>query len=177
MLAIDGLRRRRTYRVVERALAAGSRRDGFRLVQFSVQSNHLHLICEAKDREALSRGLQGLFIRIAKGLNRHLERAGTVFRDRYHDRILRTPSEVRNALSYVLHNAWTHQPWRRRPARQRLAGGVTAAFVDPCSSAPWFFGVEDAPRWQPRPHTWLLARGWRRAGPLRPGDLPALDHR
>ena len=32
-------------------------------------NNHIHLLCEATDRRALSRGLQGLFVRIAKALN------------------------------------------------------------------------------------------------------------
>lgn len=76
------------------AFAAGSERFGFRLRQYSVQSDHRHLVVEGKDRRALSRGMQGLLIRIAKGLNRLWGRRGTVFADRYHDRILRTPREV-----------------------------------------------------------------------------------
>jgi len=47
-------------------------------------------------------------IRVAKGLNKLWARRGKVFADHYHDRILRTPREVRNALCYVLHNAKKH---------------------------------------------------------------------
>ena len=53
-------------------------------------------------------GMQGLAIRIARGLNRLWGRKGKVFADRYHDRVLRTPREVRNALAYVLNNARRH---------------------------------------------------------------------
>jgi hypothetical protein len=51
-------------------------------------------------------------IRIARGLNRVMKRSGRVFADRYHSRILRTPSEVRNAVNYVLRNYRKHaQEW------------------------------------------------------------------
>ena len=49
-------------------------------------------------RARLVRGLQGLAIRLAKALNRALGRGGTVWGDRYHARVLRTPREVRATL-------------------------------------------------------------------------------
>ena len=55
------------YAVLLRTLAAGSERFGLRLTQFSIQSHHAHLIVEVDDRRALSRGMQGLCIRIARG--------------------------------------------------------------------------------------------------------------
>ena len=64
------LRNKATYRVLRKAFAAGSERFGFRLCEFSIQGNHLHLIAEAKDRRSFSRGMQGLLIRVSKGLNR-----------------------------------------------------------------------------------------------------------
>ncbi len=107
------LRTRRCFRIINRAFVAGCERFGFRLVHFSVQGNHFHLICEATDRRALSRGVQGLSIRLAKGLNRMMERSGRVFADRYHHRVLRTPTQVKDALNYVRHNARHHgQPLR-----------------------------------------------------------------
>ena len=68
---VDGmpsLRSPQLYSVVEDALRAGSRRFGFSLVHYSAQGNHLHLIAEAEDRRALSRGMQGLQIRLARRL-------------------------------------------------------------------------------------------------------------
>ena len=73
---LPSLRNRRVYRVVQAALVAGSNRFGFRLNEFSVQSNHLHMICEAEDRRALSRGMKGLLIRVAKAVNKLWKRRG-----------------------------------------------------------------------------------------------------
>src|SRR5204862_6807235 len=81
---------------------------------------------EADDARGLGRGMKGLCVRIARALNRLWKRVGSVFSDRYHARVLRTPREVRNALNYVLHNAARHG--------SRLGG------PDPCSSGAWFDG-------------------------------------
>jgi hypothetical protein len=61
-----------------------------RLVEFSVLGNDLHLVVEADTSEALSRGMQGLCIRLAMALNRALRRTGQVFSDHYHSRLLRS---------------------------------------------------------------------------------------
>ncbi len=102
------MRSRRCFRIIERSFIAGCQQFGFRLVHFSTQRNHFHLVCEADNKRALSRGIQGLAIRIAKGLNKLMLRAGSVFADRYHQHLLRTPSEVRHALNYVANNARHH---------------------------------------------------------------------
>jgi REP element-mobilizing transposase RayT len=162
VLKLPSLRGRERYRVVRDAIGAGARRGGFRVVEFSVMSNHLHLICEANDRTTLARGLQGLFIRIARRLNKHLGRRGRVFADRYHDRVLKTPREVRSALAYVLLNARRHATDRGRRYR--------TMWVDPCSSAKAFFGVVE--QTLPAARSWLLCSGWRRAGPIRIDDVP-----
>jgi putative transposase len=124
---VASLREQALFAVVRKALAAGKERFGFGLVHFSVQRDHLHLIAEAQDRRALARGVQGLSIRVARAVNRRLQRAGKLFADRYHARALKSPREVRFALRYVLLNARKHE---RR--------SVPAGFVDGCSSAPWF---------------------------------------
>ena len=102
-----------------RAFTGGCERFGFRLVEYSVQNDHLHLIAEAEDQRCLSRGMQGLLIRIAKALNRLWERRGQVFRDRYHCRVLRTWWQVRNALRYVLNDALRHGLKLTGPIRHR----------------------------------------------------------
>jgi REP element-mobilizing transposase RayT len=147
---------------VQAALGA-AHKDAFRVVHFSVQSNHLHLIVEATDTLQLSRGMQGLTSRMARAVNRALGSAGTVFADRYHAHELRTPRETRHALLYVLQNWAKHGP-----------GGA----YDPCSSAVWFDGWSRAPSAEPtpplvaRPRTWMVRVGWRRHGLLHPGEKP-----
>jgi hypothetical protein len=65
-------------------------------------------LVEAESERALSRGMNGLGVRVAKGLNRVLGRSGKVLEDRYHGHILRTPTEVRHARTYLLQNAAQH---------------------------------------------------------------------
>ena len=102
------LRTRRCFGALSRAFWGGANRFGFRLVHYSVQGNHVHLLVEAEDETALSRGMKGLGVRVAKGLNRVMGRQGKVLDDRYHGHILRTPTEVRRARDYLLQNARRH---------------------------------------------------------------------
>ncbi|MBI2394327.1 MAG: hypothetical protein HYV09_32450, partial [Deltaproteobacteria bacterium] len=89
------LRSQRGYRCVEHALAAERAAGALRVVHFSVQGNHLHLIVEASDAPTLSRRMQGFGIRLAKRINRMMGRArGRVLGGRYHARVLATPREV-----------------------------------------------------------------------------------
>ena len=163
---LPGLRNRRVYAALRVAFAAGCDRFGFRLVHYSVQRDHLHFMVEAKERRALSRGVQGLLIRIAKALNRLWERKGSVFADRYHSRQLRTPKEVRSCLAYVLNNARKH-------------GLRLAQAVDLFTSGWWFDGWREDFRTRGMPaarpvaeaRTWLLGVGWRRHGLLRLHDV------
>ena len=96
------------WKRLKQAFAGGRERFGLRLVHFSVQGNHIHLLVEATDRRALTRGMKGLGVRIAKTLNRMMRRKGAVYADRYWARPLRTKEEVRNALIYVLCNSDKH---------------------------------------------------------------------
>jgi putative transposase len=105
---VYGLRSRRCFSVLARAMWSGSDRFGFRLVHYSVMGNHMHLLVEANDRRALGRGMKGLGVRIARGLNRLMRRRGMVIGDRYHAHILKTPTEVKHARQYLLTNAKRH---------------------------------------------------------------------
>jgi REP element-mobilizing transposase RayT len=189
LTGVPQLRRGRLFRTI-RACIANCHKATFQVVEYCVMGNHLHVIVEASHRVALSRGMQGLKVRLARRLNGVIGRRGTVFAERYHARILRTPMEVRNALSYVLGNA-------RRHARQHgrmLARG----WVDPCSSAPYFDGwrrrkpvkwsrsndpweretaqENEAPRATGPPtmpaRTWVLTTGWRKHGLLDVNAVP-----
>ena len=142
------LRHGRSVRVLRRALAASRARDDFRVVHFAILSNHLHLIAEAADRRALSRGVQALEIRLARAMNGAMERKGPVFADRFHAHVLRTPREVANARHYVLENLDIHR---------RRAGLGPRSDPDPLTS------VRMSSCAMP-PGTWLLRSGWRRAG-------------
>jgi len=162
--ALRCLRSPRVFPAVRRALSAASR-AGFRIVEYSVQADHIHLIAEAEDRRALAGGIRGLTIRLARAVNRVLNRRGRVWEDRYHARALTTPRAVRHAFVYVLMNSRKH--------------GQEGSGLDPCSSAPWFDGWH-APRppsaigLKPVPpaRTWLARVGWRRHGLIGTDERP-----
>src|SRR5688572_5174731 len=85
---------------------------GFRIVDWSIQGDHVHLTAEPGSTAALSRHMRGLSIRIARALNRVLGRKGAVFADRYHVHVLTTAREVRHARAYVMLNARRHAAQR-----------------------------------------------------------------
>jgi putative transposase len=161
---VPSLRSPRAFAAVRSAMANASR-SSFRVVHFSAQSDHLHLIVEGADKDQLSRGVRGLAIRVARQLNRALARRGPVWGDRYHARELTTPREVRHGLVYVLMNFKKHRP-------------ADASRLDACSSAPWFDGFRES---MPRaldpptssPRTWLLRVGWRRRGLIALEERPS----
>jgi REP element-mobilizing transposase RayT len=154
------LRSRRSFRVIAKALEAAREWSSARVVHYSVQGNHVHLVAEASDRKVLARRIQGLEVRIARGMNALMRRRGAVFADRYHARPLRTPLEVRRVIEYVLKNRAHHV-------------GARAAGFDAYSSAVWFDGWRSPPPREPacvplvcEPRSWLLRIGWRRHGLL-----------
>ena len=170
---LRSLRVKRTYAIIRRCFEIACDRFGFRLVQFSVQADHIHMICEADDRKALSRGLQGLRIRVAKALNKLWQRKGSVFRGRYHEHILTTPRQVRNALTYVLNNV------RKRLPHEKLHRGL-----DVCASGFWFRGWAATPRVNlpavdppvTGSESWLLNVGWQRHGLIHTTEAPRRNH-
>jgi len=156
MSAIRCLRADKVFPRLRHALIAASH-SGFRIIHYSVQDDHIHLIIEADDGSRLSRGMRGLAIRIARAVNGALGRRGTVWDSRYHCRALSTPRAVRHAIVYVLMNFKKH--------------GTRGGRIDPCSSGAWFdgwrtrLGTEpSAPSPVRRAQSWLAAVGWRRYG-------------
>ena len=159
--------------VLRRAFVHGCLKGEFRICQFSIQGNHIHLICEANDNTALARGVQGWSVRVARGLNGVLGREGQVFEDRYHLEVIKSPRQTRNALCYVLQNARRHGEW----LEPRYGG------MDPFSSSWWFDGWKDdgwrqglsppAMRTVAEAKTYLLTTAWRRHGLIAIDEVPA----
>jgi hypothetical protein len=169
---IPSLRSVRVVRAVEASFRASCDRGDFRLVHYTLQHNHAHVIVKAADACALARGMKAIGSRLARAVNRVFGRRGPVLLERFHLRVLRTPLEVRRALAYVLLNA------RRHATRLGRALGI-----DPGSSGRWFDGwrrLSSAEGSAPAgaaavapPRTWLLRVGWRKHGSIDPNERPA----
>ena len=158
------LRANDTSALLRTAFAAGSN-GRFRVVEYSIQSNHLHLLVESSGKDELSRGMTGLAVRIARGINRLWKRVGRVFQGRFHSRALRTPRAVRVALVYVLQNARKHGAWIARRPDVYSSGSDFEGWRDRK-------GAESRPSLLPRARTWLLSIGWRRHGRLGVTEAP-----
>ena len=207
--AIGSMRKRHMYRALREASISVALREltyaregAFRIVHVSVQRNHIHLLVEASDKTALSRGMQSFQISAAKHLNRAVSveargltakqrrslagrramaarRRGTVFPDRFHQVIITSPKQARNTLAYVLNN------WRKH--REHQAPFARTWNVDPYSTGYQFDG------WKQREHadvlcdkpatfdplivylpkTWLLREGWRKHGLIGFAEVPS----
>jgi REP element-mobilizing transposase RayT len=191
--AVGSLRKRFMYSALREATIAVAMRElnekengAFRIVHISIQRDHVHLIVEADNKTALSRGMQSFQISAAKHINRAFSvkcglserRRGSVFPDRFHQEIITTRKQARHTLAYVLNN------WRKhREDRGELA---RAWNVDPFSTGALFGGwkaLEGQPlRWSLRetyqplvvyfPKTWLLYEGWRMYGLIGFDEVP-----
>ena len=155
---VYNLRSKRCFKRLETAFFRGGDKFGLRLNQFSVQGNHIHMVVEADDHQALSRGMLGMEVRMARSLNRLMQRRGKVFSDRYHAHVLRTPSEVRRAVSYVLGNHQKHQ--------REWGNPILSGYCDPYSSAYATTDGTGPPTWPAR--TWLLRSALASAGAASP---------
>jgi REP element-mobilizing transposase RayT len=171
---LPSLRKERVFAEI-RAAFTRTARSWFRIIHFSVQADHVHLIAEADDKVSLSRGLTGVAVRLARAVNRVVGRHGKVWSNRYHARALRTPREVRHGIVYVLTN------WRKHVSGARG--------LDACSSASLFDGWKIPPAVGPpeggtaahriaagqpirRPESWLARTGWKRHGLIGLNERP-----
>ena len=136
-----------------------------KILHYSVQSNHIHLMIEAGDNDALSRGMQGVAIRLARAINGCAGIAkGKVWDHRYHAHELRSVRETVNALGYIGNNWRKHgvapastgrraDPFASDNLVARVVQVENAIFVAPNKSAVGAHIVV--------PKTWLATRAWR----------------
>ncbi len=168
---LPSLRQRKEIQVFRAVLVRMSEHLGFRVVLYSVQSNHIHLMIEIDAAEAFAKGMRSLLARLVAAYHRLWDCRGSLFPSRYHARDLVTPMEVRHAVLYILNNRYKH-------------GSRTSKTLDPYASGAWFSGwresftiegIDDIPLHVAEPRSWLLKVGWRRHGRIRLDESPRLD--
>jgi REP element-mobilizing transposase RayT len=183
---VGNLRRREIFKAMRAAsitaASTAERREQFRISHLSIQHNHVHMLVEAKSTEALASGMQGFQISAARHINTALRvggrrRRGSVFADRYHLVVIRSPRQARHALAYLLGNWRKHGEDRSSLSRRWM--------VDPFSSAVSFTGwkeLEGKEPWTIRadyerlvvsaPRSWLQCIGWKRHGAISVYEVP-----
>lgn len=138
---LPSLRSRRAFRVIRDALNAAAARFRMTISEFSVQSNHLHLVIEAIEQRHMSRGMQGLGVRLARGLNRVFSRSGKLLLDRFHAHVLRNRIEALNAVRYVRTNHLHHRGVTERTVRTAAASMFPRPHGDPLATNHLGHGV------------------------------------
>jgi len=167
------------YKAIREATLTAAKRESFRIVHLSIQRTHVHLLVEAKHKQALAKGMQGFQISAAKHLNAAISkgkpgsrRRGVVFPDRYHAEIITTPTQARHTIAYVLLNWRRHKEDRAEPMRMWKIDWFSSSAMFP----DWAeYGDDEGflwrgpPTYEPlqvfRPQTWLLAEGWKKYTP------------
>lgn len=182
--AVGNLRTPSMYDAIRQATQTVLKRGRIRIVHVSIQHDHLHLLVEAADKQALASGMLGFQISAARRINKVLAangqpRTGKVFNDRYHLVVSTSPTQTRLALAYVLCNWRKHREDRGRDERRWL--------LDPYSSARAF------PDWKEldgarvvtpgvpkcgalavsEPRCWLLRSGWKLVGAISAYHVPS----
>ncbi len=182
---VGSMRRDKMYEAVREASVVVAVRERIRIVHISIQATHIHLLVEADSKLALSRGMQGFQVSVARRINTLLgteagrRRRGRVFADRYYLVEIRSPRQARNVLSYIMGN------WRKHG--EDRSGASRTWLIDPFSSAisfpdwaeredrDWMWRIPDDhdPLIVRRPSSWLLREGWRRAGNISYHEVPS----
>jgi REP element-mobilizing transposase RayT len=167
---VPRLRQRDGYEAIRSALLHFVEGSAFRIVHISIQNNHLHLVVEAANKDALRRGMQSFSIRAARALNREFERQGKVFAFRYKAKQIKDATYARNVVSYVLNN------WRRHGSDKREEGMPFDRYSSAWAFSGWtgsYGRLRDdygLPVSQPR--TPLLVFDWELRGLIDPFERP-----
>lgn len=181
---VGKLRRMDIYKACNRALRTCAKHAGFRVVHVSIQNTHLHLLVEASNRRALSRGVAAFKISAAKWINRALwdrtgsRRKGSVFSDRYYDEVITSPRQARNALAYVLNNWRRHREDTNDALVDKFSSGIRFnGWSERSGRGPWATPAGYEPLAVSDPQSWLLRVGWRKHGLVSVYERPAQQTR
>lgn len=110
------------HRVIFRA-----RLKGIKIIHYTLEYNHVHLLVEAGDHRIMHQGMQGFGISFAKAINKLKTRKGGVYKHRHHLRKINSARDLKNVLHYIFNNRKHHKralsildPYNSLPAEDRL---------------------------------------------------------
>ena len=86
-----------------------ARLKDLKIIHYTLEYNHVHLLVEAYNNSVLHSGMQALGISFAKAVNRVKSTKGTVYKHRYHLRQISSPRDLKNVLHYIFHNGIKHR--------------------------------------------------------------------
>jgi hypothetical protein len=105
--SIATFRKKIVYKEI-RAAMKRARLLGVRIVAYTVQRDHLHLLLEANNSLELGNAMRAMSISLSKRLSFLNGKKLKVFKQRYHLHILNSLREIRHAIKYIFSNGKKH---------------------------------------------------------------------
>lgn len=113
-----------------------ARLQKLRVIHYTLEHNHIHLLIEADNNKILHKGMQALGISLSKAINKIKQLKGTVYKHRYHFRKLSSRRELKNALQYIFRNGMKHKrsmsvldPYNSLAAEKRIPADMNLTIV------------------------------------------------
>jgi REP element-mobilizing transposase RayT len=91
-----------------------ARLKNLKVVHYTLEYNHVHLLVETNDHRILHAGMQALGISFSKAINKLKSYKGSVYKHRYHQRRIGSARELKNVLLYIFNNGRKHKRTTRR---------------------------------------------------------------
>jgi REP element-mobilizing transposase RayT len=104
----SGLKNKKILKILHSSIKK-ARILGLKIIHYTLEYDHVHLLVEASDKKILGKGMQSFGISFSKGINKFRLQKGAVFKTRYHFRKLNTFTEIKNALNYIMGNGIKHR--------------------------------------------------------------------
>lgn len=94
--------------ILKRAIL-NARKKGLRVLHYSLEYDHVHLLIEAENNTILGKGMQAFGVTLSKAINRVRKLKGGVYKHRYHFRQISSARELKNVMNYIFSNGMKHK--------------------------------------------------------------------
>ncbi len=101
------IKNKSVLKILKRAIL-NARKQGLKVIHYSLEYDHIHLLIEADNNLVLGKGMQSFGVTIAKAINRLKKIKGGVYLHRYHLRIITGPKQLKNVMNYIFTNGIKH---------------------------------------------------------------------
>lgn len=99
----------RTVLILLKRAILNARKQGLRIIHFSLEYDHVHLLVEAADNLVLGKGMQAFGVTLSKAINRLKKLNGEVYKHRYHFRKITSTRELKVVMNYIFSNGMKHK--------------------------------------------------------------------
>ncbi|MGZ3787001.1 MAG: transposase [Bacteriovorax sp.] len=102
------MKNKSVFSLLKRAIL-NARRQGLKVIHYSLEYDHVHLLIEAENNHILGKGMQAFGGTFSKAINRMRKLKGGVYKHRYHFRKISSARELKNVMNYIFTNGLKHK--------------------------------------------------------------------